>query len=416
MGGLLRGVAAVAAASALLAAPAQARVEQADATVSGAVTVSWRADGARGCEAAGLCGYSGSLTWQPGEQAEISFVPHFGPALFLESDAAAIVRVRRDGGATCVDAVPGDFFAFETRKLGTDRYALRFPEELSSGRCAGPSAADIASALPAATIDLGAMRRGGTRLAWPGGPLAAGPWTGEVTSTLAARLSRLRRPRANRTTRPRVPARLRGRTLYRTSVDYAYRVTAVHGGLDVAFHGLAPSECVALDACGVTGTVSLVPPSKGTLDIGGAVESVKPDKPVDELYVTGDLRSGGRVSEVLHRPGAPDCAEARTTGHVLLGGEAGRSRVDVTLGAEHVAGLELMRTRCPGPTHADVFARGALARAEIARTSLGSRHLRLTLRVGGTFAGAGYAGTRTGTVTLDLERVRARVRHSRRTL
>jgi hypothetical protein len=416
VGGLPRGMAAVAAACALLPGVARAE-ERSRATVSGALTVTWRADPQRGCEAAGLCGSTGSLTWSPGSRADLSVQKPIPPYLLLQSDEPAIVRVRNVGGGTCVDAVPTTYFDLESTPLGGGRYALAFPTALSSGRCAGPSARDLASALPSATLDLAALRRGETGFAWAGGPLAVGPWTGEITSTLAVRATRLRaRPRIAVRRPARVPARLRGRTIYRTTEDYAYRVTAVEGALGIAFHGSPAGGCAPLDACGAEGTLTLAPGTKGTLEISGERESFTPHPRV-RVDGYGELRSaGGRSAETLRRPGVPDCTDSQRPDDIPLGGEQHGDSVRVTLGSPSTLMADALRTRCPGPAQADVFGRGVLASGRLARSALGQARLRVTLRATGSFARSGYAGTRGGAVTLTLERVRARVHTSRRTL
>ena len=419
MGVLPRGTAALCAAF-VLVPPAVARAEDhATATISGALTVTWQADAQRGCEASGLCGYSGSLTWRPGSRAELSIPgPGAPPLLLLQSDEAAIVRARRAGGGTCVDAVSTTFFnLLESDPLGGARYAVGFPTALSSGRCAGPSASDLAALLPPATVDLGALRRHAVRLAWGGGPLAVGPWTGEMTSTLSARVQPLRAGPTNETPRPvPVPARLRGRTIYRTSVEYAYRVTDVEGALAVAFNGSPAGGCAPVDACDTDGTLALAPGTKGTLDVSGERESFTPHPRV-RLDGFGELRrEGGRTTETLHRTGAPDCTDARRAGYVPLGGQQRGDTIRVTLGSPNTLMADVLRTRCPGPAQADVFGRGVLASGDLARSALGRAHLRVTLRATGSFAGAGYAGTRGGAVTLDLQRVRARVHTTRRKL
>jgi hypothetical protein len=69
-------VGVVAAALAAIAPPvADARAQQVDTAlrVSGAVTISWHGDRARGCERAGLCAYRGSLSLRPMPSGVLAF-------------------------------------------------------------------------------------------------------------------------------------------------------------------------------------------------------------------------------------------------------------------------------------------------------------------------------------------------------
>src|SRR6476661_8700899 len=59
------------------AAPAVARAEtlySGTLDASGAITASWHGDPARGCAAAGLCAYRGSVTARPGEYGAFELV------------------------------------------------------------------------------------------------------------------------------------------------------------------------------------------------------------------------------------------------------------------------------------------------------------------------------------------------------
>src|SRR5436189_2288314 len=120
MDGGMRGISlgAMAAAAALAAAaPAGAHTTelQGDMSATGAVTVTWHGDPARGCAAAGLCGYSGSVGVQ-GVEGGYDFLLAGGRRLrdgyrYLDTGSSPLVRVKRADGTqegACVDA-PQDF-------------------------------------------------------------------------------------------------------------------------------------------------------------------------------------------------------------------------------------------------------------------------------------------------------------------
>ena len=73
-------------------------------------------------------------------------------------------------------------------------------------------------------------------------------------------------------------------------------------------------------------------------------------------------------------------------------------------------GSGLLRTYCPGPLDTDVFGTSpGVAGGSIGVTQLLARHSVVALTDPGTFAGAGYGGSRKGALALSLtlERVDA---------
>src|SRR5947209_1707082 len=236
--------------------------------VSGGVTISWRGDPARGC--VGACGASGSVTlrFDPGGGGALaSLGPRGGvePLFFLGS-ATGVARVRRDSGAPgfCVDRVDLEGLALAgSRPARRSRVAFdSLLGESVAGRCAGPMVADVAAALPSASVDArrlgrvgGTIRLGGTRA------FAAEPFSGEVTSTLRLRVTP-QRPDRGGSSQPGTPVPL---TRVR---DMEYRAVRWSGGVEVSFAGVPGPGCTLLDACGVTGQVGYTPDLAGaSLDI-----------------------------------------------------------------------------------------------------------------------------------------------------
>ncbi|MGH2855968.1 MAG: hypothetical protein ACRDMJ_00630, partial [Solirubrobacteraceae bacterium] len=113
---LVKAIAAIGAlaCTALAAAPAAgAPGRQVTTTMTGALTIAWQADPARGCAAAGLCGVSGSLEMLAGGSGQSSSSSGGGPspiqAELMDPTAAARVMTLGAAGApdaTCTDLVP----------------------------------------------------------------------------------------------------------------------------------------------------------------------------------------------------------------------------------------------------------------------------------------------------------------------
>src|SRR3989442_11360057 len=99
-----RAVFAVLAAGAFGAAPgsaAAARFSTVEFSQSGSITVAWHGDRAAGCETAGMCGYSGSISYGRIVQADLELMRTRRGRLDVSgnvySDGPAVVRARREG-------------------------------------------------------------------------------------------------------------------------------------------------------------------------------------------------------------------------------------------------------------------------------------------------------------------------------
>src|SRR4051794_30869095 len=143
--------AAVGAAAIFAAAPADARSRDFNASLSatGSIAVTWHGDHARGCDAAGLCGYRGSVSVEP---VDGELFLGFGRRRLLfasgdlnpESPSLTRVQRREESGAvdTGVDASPQDEVELTVRQRGHVARLGLAGEPISAGRCAGPDLTD----------------------------------------------------------------------------------------------------------------------------------------------------------------------------------------------------------------------------------------------------------------------------------
>jgi hypothetical protein len=410
---------------------------------SGDVTVTWHGDTARGCAAMGLCDVSGALTFVPAPTASFDF-QRAGAGLSPVGSsgsgfAGAVVRVRRDGAGgpgSCSEALDLEDAGPELFPAAGGALQLSlggFQRGLSSGRCAGPTAADLADVLPVAPVDAARLLARGARLDLSGRrPLVAGPFSGEVVSSLVAVLSPLRRRGSGGVRRIRVSQRPRngGRRLRVATRSVTYRILPVSGTSTSPFAGAPAPGCEPFDACATTGTTTYALRSTGgTLVVtrvhvfGGAAArrlarrlgmSVSADGAGAAVFAT--LRGGTLgVSESVRPGGGTECrddapGELPSLDAALAGGE-----VRLTLGEYYAqSGGGPLRTHCPGPELGDVLGDAPLASGALSLRSVGGRSLVVGLRDSARFSAGGYTGTRSA--SFDLRLRRTRVSHSTRTL
>src|SRR3954451_9069754 len=187
----------LAAAALWVAAPAMAapRSLSAPLSLSGGVTVSWHGDRARGCAAAGLCDYRGSVTAQGGRDGQLGIEDGdvYG---YLDSEQRPIVRVTRGLEGACVDATEGEF-EIEVARPRAGRVRLQVvPYGLDRGRCAGPELTAALERLPGRSVSWRRLLRGGLTV-----PLehrmsySSGRFSGTVTSTVRLHVGRFRSER-----------------------------------------------------------------------------------------------------------------------------------------------------------------------------------------------------------------------------
>ena len=285
---ILRLQVAPALAALLLALPAPARAQgvltafgpglaastSVDLGLRGSLAVSFHGDPGTGCAARGLCGYSGTVVWRPGQELSsgsllieklrahrrVSYAAQLvlfgGPGTTAEVSAAVRRAAPGQAAGTCADASSPQ--SNTTLAVRGGAIALRI---LGSGstvlatRCAGPLDADIAAALPSPALSVGAALRGHRRVELAGtSSFAAGGLAGTVTSTLVLHLGAAQSGGtgimpggARRGPRERI-------------VSEPLALVRTSGAVTVQVAGAAnPDICGGLDSCGLQGTISLQP-------------------------------------------------------------------------------------------------------------------------------------------------------------
>ncbi len=416
------------------AAPAAPRTMRAARTASGrraqkivgfmpvgALDYIWKGDPARGCAHAGLCGVVGSLQVVTGNSSSGG-----GPGLppIDIQDNSSVARVDQSAGdgpqSRCVDVVPYDVSFVLRRDPGGKLRAVPQPEAPqppSAGRCAGPTAADLASvALPALKLDRRGYDLSGSA------SFGVGPFAVTVVSTIRALFSPLSigAPTVPPRTLP-APRPPKAKPALAEQADVAYRVTGVQGRLMASFSGLAQPFCVPLDACGSTGAASLALRARGQRLQFSGFRLVK--RRVGARQALADLRAGrlrldygafavrlrGELTGTFARPGATPCRDAvpDSSGFQEAPARAAyRLILDQGGSFPGFLGPDQLRSRCPGPGSAEILGTRSLASAVVGVDDLGASQLTIVLNAAGAFRGSAYAGTRTGSITLALARSR----------
>jgi hypothetical protein len=279
-------------------------------------------------------------------------------------------------------------------------------------------------------LALGRLRRAGTAIDLGGkAAFASGRFSGTVVSTLRARTVRGSGGDFVQTIafgrRARVLARpaRRARQPLVVVIEARYRITGLAGEFTTAFQGPSGPECLALDACGVSGaTTWAVLARGGSLSLTAFAAAHPSDRGLSDAI--RDFERGGIVSsygrvrhgvgattaEVL-RAGGATCRDGATAVAPVLGSVELSNEIKVSLGgADFESGTgDWVRTGCPGPTEADVVGSSDLAVGAVPASALARRRLDLILRGTGTFGTSGYSGSRTGRFTLGLRRTRVTV-------
>lgn len=398
---------------------------QVSTAVTGPLTIAWHGDAAHGCATAGLCGVSGTVQMSFGGASASSG----GGPLQLLANATAVARVqtaRPDGSvATCVDVVPiqfglavhGTTASLATGFAGPGGLA----EAPSSGRCAGPTAGDMAALrLPARRDGHGYDLSGHT--SFTAGPFVVTAISGVRVLITFGSSGGSGATIVGGTTGTAHPIKLR--SVLVEHADVIYRVTGFTGSLTTDFAGVAPPRCDALGACAATGRLAQSFATRGAVIFSGA-RLVR--RRVGREVALGDLRDGRMgvldtfgsqpvrvtVNEKVSQTGALPCAAVSSA--ALFGVQGPQP---------HHGGAELVlpdpqdgfgggspdpfRTFCPGPATQDVLGPngGALATATVTAGQLGNSHLSITFRAHGTFDSSAFTGRRSGMVTLTLALVR----------
>jgi hypothetical protein len=422
------------------AAPAHAREAGLDTRLraTGALTVTWHGDPARGCAAAGLCGYRGSVQARPGTYGQLSVLHSgnrirevFGSFALSDPPVIRVLREEQDGSrSACLDASPETEMSL-TAVPGPRRVRLGLdPAALGGGRCGGPDLASLVSRLPRRSVSLSRLRSRQTTVDLSGRvPFSSGRFSGTVTSTVQLHLGPAFRVESHSQPQPRdIGPPPRERLVRVAEVHAVYRVTGLRGKLAAAFGGLDSPRCERLDACGVAGSASwAVLSGRGTVTLDaeafvrssdrglrGAIAAIDRGSALVSTYGSFRRALGTATSDVT-RPDGAACHDTAPIAAPGLAGSLEARRFPLVLGGEDVypAAPDLLRTGCPGPTQSDILGSGPLATASLPASVLARRLVAVRLRAGATFRGAGYAGTWRGGVSLGLRRVGLRVRYQR---
>jgi hypothetical protein len=403
---------------------------QIPARIQGQLAVAFHGDRAAGCAARGVCGYSGTVVWQPPRtgsleivtyhqrgklehEASLNLIDESGPGPFPGAAGVASADVSSQptgpGGSSsaCTDAgstgqnvnlpVRGQAVLFALGHAGPG---------LTETRCAAPLVGDFAHALVSRSLNLRAVSRGHVTISLASsGPFAGGGFAGTVSSTV--RLS-LGRPS---TQRPTPSGRPKGPTVRIRSVDVRYRAT-IAGRLPAEVRG-DPSSCSLLGSCGANGSFELRPRAmSGVLDVSAFTRARRPLR--DVLTALG-LRTGGNPrgistfgSALLNGPGSfdADFAQGAVTCHdsVPTGPAAVTLQIEGrSLAATFAPTGGAMHTRCPGPL---IDQSTALASGSVPVRLLGRRTATIPLTTGVDLLDDGYHGRTVPNLTLTITRTR----------
>ena len=281
--------------------------------ITGQLSVQFHGDSAAGCARWGLCGYSGTLSWQPPPAASIQIErtlgghPHLaidliptltaGPQLAggVTSASVALAGGSSSGSASrCLDAAGAGQGASLGVRHGAVTFSLaRESPALLVTRCAGPRDADVLEHLPTPTLPLATVEHGRTAISLAASPqLKAHGFAGSITSTIVLHLGR---PGRTRTENNRSP---QGLTKSGREIDVSYRAS-LNGSVVEEIRGVAdPLECGPLGSCGATGTITLTPRATATASL---IVDAKATTPRRELLAAAGLGPGspGGVTAVV---------------------------------------------------------------------------------------------------------------------
>jgi hypothetical protein len=425
--GVMAGAAAL-----FVAAPASAReIELSGGLFArGAITIAWHGDPARGCAAAGLCGYSGSLSVRP-DDGQYYFTLAGGRLRdsYSSLDVFSIqpvVRVKRteDGNeaGACVDVPASSTIDLTTARAGRNRVRLGVDEEgLSPGHCAGPDLSNLLTKLPRRTRSLSRIIAGRARGADFSGrvPFSKGRFSGTIHSTLRLGFGKGDPGTVTRTVGR--PPRDRRPLVRVVDVRAVYRVASFAGALTTSFGALTDPPCAELDACGVSGSSRwTVNSGRGVVAIDAVARARRTDRGLRgalaavrrgpaSVFGEGDLsRNVGTISADISRAGGADChdtASAGSPGVVVLNVPAKRLTFELAGEDAFPAVVDLVRTGCPGPREEDALGPDVPAQGSVSLSAFGQSSIAGRMRGSGQFSAKGYSGTSSVDVTLTLRRV-----------
>jgi hypothetical protein len=287
--------------------PGTASFKQIPARIEGQLTVAFHGDRAAGCAARGVCGYTGTVVWQPPHtgsleivtyrqrgklehEASLNLIDQSGSGPLSGGGGVASADVRSQptdpGGSSllCTDAgSTGQSVNLPVRGRAVMVGLGHAGAGLTGTRCAAPLVGDFGHALVARSLNLRAVARGHRRISLASsGAFAGGGFAGTVSSTV--RLSLGRPTTQSSSNRPP-----HGPTVRFRSVDVSYRAT-IAGRLLADLRGDL-SSCSLLGSCGADGSFAVRPRAmSGVLDVSAFTRARRPLR--DVLTALG-LRTGG---------------------------------------------------------------------------------------------------------------------------
>lgn len=397
-----------------------------DVLSRGSILVRWQSNPAT-CAEHGLCGRSGTLSWRPEQGPGGISLSSYDFGFFSIFSTAAIARSHR-GEGTCIDraGTPADI-AGRPEGRGGLVFSMRDASEFSFGRCAGPLAGDFADALPESQpVTRTALRRGALVDFRGRRPFAAGPFRGEVVSTLTLRTRP--EPRSDDGSSRTVTSRPgRGQLVRYGTVSARYAIESMSGDAGYSLGGAPAPECGPFDTCGMSGDLMLHPDVRQ----GGVLISSTRRVPatVKETVAAGlrAFRAGGTsffgngslgpefnpdTDEEPATPFAIPFTTTATPGDGETCSDAGsfrepyldvdRRRAGVALRLLHGGNSEPdpLRTRCPGPGSDEV---GALATGFVPIESVGQPRIELTLTPAAAVTVPGLRAYGRGELKLSLQ-------------
>lgn len=417
-----------------LVALAPACAQAADLVPRGVIVVRWSSN-PETCASYGLCNRSGTLAWRPGSLgASIETFGGGAAASLSFFESVAIARSRRetpDGPRVCVEDAPGptDLDAVPPARGGKARLSLGEDPGLDFGRCAGPLPGDFAAALPRSTrfSPRQLVRRGGTIDMRHRAPFDAGPFTGEVVSTLVIRAKPS--PGEQRTERT---ARAAANGTPSGKLELLYAVDRIAGQMTLGFTGTSEGTCEIFDVCGLHGELAIggttMPGFVGISayrglrrgreeTLAGALRSLRSgnSSAFAESWF-GDEDDRGNYPERLAAFGftersdatsGPPCADdgrLQITGLSLHTTPVGLT-VGVPSGGDERP--DDLRTHCPGPESGEI--KFGVAEGSLPWSVLGDDEITVGLDPGHGFRSVAFAGAWRGRFDVVLRRVSVNV-------
>jgi hypothetical protein len=213
----------------------------------------------------------------------------------------------------------------------------------------------------------------------------------------------------------------RPRRLRELDLQLSFVIEQFSGSLVTSFAGTSDPFCSPLDSCGIQG-FSVYSMSAGPLGTSLYVSAQRVlgrhERPTLASAIR-DLRAGrlkiesdfneetgalGQVTSRVQRSNGSSCVDPGVPATVGLKLERRRAGTRFILGPPDDDGPDVFRTHCQGPDRDDILRGGSLATGTVPLADLLRKrfHVRLTPR--SWFGSTAYAGSRSGSIELDVER------------